>query len=75
MLPSLSCSKACIYALGFCCRYSTLIHVLKNSIAGSINFGSRSQTPDGLRGMLRTILQLLRVLEEMARTEDDPYVT
>lgn len=72
MLPSLSCFQACMCALGFGCRYSTVIHVLKNSIAGSINFGSRSQTPEGLRGMLRTILQLLRVLEELARTEDDP---
>lgn len=39
---------------------------------GSVNFGTRAQTPDGLRGILEGMLKVLRGVEEIAMNTDDP---
>jgi hypothetical protein len=48
------------------------IHVLKELMPGSVNFGTRAQTPDGLRGILEGMLKVLRGVEEIAMNTDDP---
>jgi hypothetical protein len=52
--------------------YSIWIHVLKELMPGSVNFGTRAQTPDGLRGILEGMLKVLRGVEEIAMNTDDP---
>ena len=52
--------------------YSIWIHVLKELMPGSVNFGTRAQTPVGLRGILEGMLKVLRGVEEIAMNTDDP---
>ena len=47
-------------------------HVLKELLPASINFSTRAETPEGLRGILGSMLTILRGIEEIAMTPDDP---
>lgn len=52
--------------------YATIVHVLKQTIYGSLDFSDRGKTPDGLRALLKALLRLLRGLEEIALDEGSP---
>jgi hypothetical protein len=52
--------------------YATIVHVLKQSTASSIDFKGRGQTEDALRAMLKVLIRLLRGLEEVSMDQGSP---